>query len=263
MAFNFSAQQFENRFESKRLQNWEYPRFSPPRPRGLKKNAKVVASSNGHLLPGIQKEGNSFGQYLGTYELPRRITRSFCAHYDACLSGRYKFVGYPRDLCSCQRENRRALACDNRTTLGQEGDPYWMRQRCQTKCEGLQQITDLNDKSQRCKRAKCLVVVPRTVKMPLKSSKVTCVAIEKRRRKRTVTAFSKTRPAMHANESTASYEARHKPNPPPEKAATTPSKPKDKPKDKGKEKVKEKEKEKAKDKSKEKEKDRKAAKSHS
>ncbi|XP_016993364.2 protein Flattop homolog [Drosophila takahashii] len=254
MAFHFSAQQFEGRFESKRLNNWEYPRFSPPRPRGLKKNAKVVAANNGHLLPGVKKEGNSFGQYRGTYELPRRITRCFCAHYDACLSGRHKFAGYPRDLCSCQRENRRALACDQRMTLGQAGDPHWMRQRCQTKCEGLQQIKELHERSERCKRAKCQVVSEKTVLMPPKVCKVACVATEKRRRKRTVTAFARSRPAMHANESTASYEGRHKPYPQPEKpaATSTPGKPKDKPKDKGKDKGKDKEKVKEKGKEKEK-----------
>lgn len=47
--------QFEGRFQSKRLNNWEYPRFSPPRPRGLQKNAKVVAANNGHLLPEVIK----------------------------------------------------------------------------------------------------------------------------------------------------------------------------------------------------------------
>ncbi|XP_016980091.1 protein Flattop homolog [Drosophila rhopaloa] len=257
MALHFSAQQFEGRFQSKRLDNWEYPRFAAPRPRGLKKNAKVLASKNGHLLPGVKKEGNSFGQYRGTYELPLRITRSFCAHYDACLSGRYKFAGFPRDLCSCQRENRRALACDQRMTLGQEGDPHWMRQKCQTKCEGLQQIQELHDLSQRCKRAKCKVVSEKTVRMPPKAFKVACVATEKRRRKRTITAFPKTRPAMHANESAASYESRHKPNPPPEKAN------KDKKKDTVKEKEKDKGKDKDKAKEKGKEKEQKASKGHS
>ncbi|KMZ08180.1 protein Flattop homolog [Drosophila simulans] len=248
MALNFSAQQFEGRFQSKRLNNWEYPRFSPPRPRGLHKNAKVVAAKNGHLLPEVIKEGNSFGQYRGTYELPRRITRAFCAHYDACLSGRYKFVDFPRDLCNCQRENRRALACDQRLTLGHKDDPYWMHERCQTKCEGLQKLKDLSERSERCNRAKCAVVSEKTVKRTPKAVKATCVATEKRRRKRTITAFARGRTALHPNELT-------KPTPSSEKAAATASKPKDKPKDKeaGK-------KDKAKDKGKEKE--RKAAKGH-
>ncbi|XP_039498453.1 protein Flattop homolog [Drosophila santomea] len=248
MALSFSAQQFEGRFQSKRLNNWEYPRFSPPRPRGLLKNAKIVAANNGHLLPGVKKEGNSFGQYRGTYELPRRITRSFCAHYDACLSGRYKFVGFPRDLCCCQRENSRALACDQRTTLGHRDDPHWMRQRCQTKCEGLKQLKELSARSERCKRAKCQVVSEKTVRMPPKAIQAACVAIEKRRRKRTITAFAKGRAALHPNELT-------KPSPAAEK-------PKDKPKDKEAGKNKDKDKDKAKDKDKGKEKERKAAKGH-
>ncbi|XP_017114282.1 protein Flattop homolog isoform X1 [Drosophila elegans] len=246
MALNFSAQQFENRFESKRLNNWEYPRFSPPRPRGLQKNAKVLAAKNGHLLPGVKKEGNSFGQYRGTFALPLRITRSFCAHYDACLSGRYKFAAFPRDLCSCQRENRRALACDQRMTLGQEGDPRWMRPNCQTKCEALRQIQDVLDRSQRYKRTKCQLVPEKTVKMPPKAFLAACAASGKKRRRRTVTAFSKTRPAIYANESAASYENRHKPNPPPEpttkdkKKVKDTGKDRDKDKDKGKGKSKDK-----------------------
>ncbi|XP_017038902.1 protein Flattop homolog [Drosophila ficusphila] len=259
MALNFSAQQFQGRFDAKRLNNWEYKRFAAPRPRGLKKNAKPLADRRGHLLPGVKREGNSFGQYRGTYELPLRITRSFCAHYDACLSGRYKFAGYPRDLCSCQRENRRALACDQRTTLGDPGDPQWQRPKCQTKCEGLEQLKQLYERSQRCKRAKCEVVIEKTVRMPPKASKVANVATDKRRRRRTVTAFPKSRPTMHANESMVSYENRHKPNPPAEKVtATSAGKPGNKEKQKDKEKTKEKKKskEKGKDKAKDKGKDK-------
>ncbi|EDV45824.1 protein Flattop homolog [Drosophila erecta] len=252
MALSFSAQQFEGRFQSKRLNNWEYPRFSPPRPRGLLKNAKVVAAPNGHLLPGVKKEGNPFGQYRGTYELPPRITRAFCAHYDACLSGRHKFAAYPRDLCCCQRENRRALACDQRTVLGHEADPHWMRQRCQTKCEGLEQLKELNERSLRCKRAKCPVVIEKTVRMPPKVITATCVATEKRRRRHTITAFAKGRPALYPNELTLPHFTAEKPPP----VHATASKPKDKPKDKE---TGQKDKDRAKDKGKE----RKLAKGHS
>ncbi|SPP77683.1 protein Flattop homolog [Drosophila guanche] len=163
MAFNFSANQFEDRFQAPGLSNWEYPRFAPPRPRQYLKKATPIVDNSGHLLPTARRDGNSFGRYRGTYELPLRITRSFCGHYDACLSGRYKFRDFPRDLCNCQRENRRALACDKRVTLGTVGDPYWARPKCQSKCEGIKQIKELHQLSLHGKRGLCTLKSPRTV----------------------------------------------------------------------------------------------------
>lgn len=90
------------------------------------------------------------------------------------------------------------------------------------------------------------------MKMTPKAIKTTGVATEKRRRKRTITAFSKGRTALHPNELT-------KPIPSSEKPAATVATLKDKPKDKPKDKEAGK-KDKTKDKGKEKE--RKAAKGH-
>ncbi|KAH8314187.1 hypothetical protein KR067_012524, partial [Drosophila pandora] len=237
--------QFEDRFRGRRLNNWEYPRFSPPRPRTLRAKVKIITGKNGHLLPDVKKEGNSFGHYRGTYELPLKITRKFCEHYDACLSCRYKFRDYPRDLCSCQLENQRALACDNRKTLGDKGDPLWEKPRCQTKCEGLQQIKQLYDRSQRCKRARCQDEIERTIKLPLKAKVAQVATDQRRRRKRTITAFPKSRATMHANESVASYDNRtHKADKVPAAASPAAGKVKDKEKDKEKEKEKDKAKEK-------------------
>ncbi|XP_017135748.1 protein Flattop homolog [Drosophila miranda] len=188
MAFHFSANQFEDRFQAPGLCNWEYPRFAPPRPRVFLKKATPIVANNGHLLPTARRDGNSFGRFRGTYELPLKITRSFCCHYDACLSGRYKFRDFPRDLCNCQLQNRRALACDKRMTLGVVGDPYWARPKCQPKCEGIQKIKDLHQRSVGCKRASCKVKTCRTVTMPGKS-RITCVKVE-RHRKRPITAFA-------------------------------------------------------------------------
>ncbi|XP_022220014.2 protein Flattop homolog isoform X2 [Drosophila obscura] len=203
MAFHFSANQAPG------LCNWEYPRFAPPRPRRYLKKATPIVDNSGHLLPTARRDGNSFGRYRGTYELPLKITRSFCGHYDACLSGRYKFRDFPRDLCNCQRENRRALACDKRVTLGVSGDPYWARPKCQSKCEGIQQIKELHQLSVRCKRAICPIKSPRTVCVPAKS-RITCVKVD-RSRKRTITAFAANREPSKATKEEAKTKAPKQP----------------------------------------------------
>ncbi|XP_023032703.1 protein Flattop homolog [Drosophila willistoni] len=200
MAFNFSANQFDQRFRAAGLSNWEYPRFSPPRPRSLKLNVTPVTDKNGHLLPTARRDGNSFGNFRGTYELPLRITRSFCARYDACLSGRYKFRDFPRDLCCCQLENQRAQACDTRLTLGIKGDPYWDRPKCQPKCEGVQKVLDLHERSLRCKRPQCILPEEKSdkpdksdVSMPKSKVESGKKELKKKTHKRNVTAFPKTR----------------------------------------------------------------------
>ncbi|XP_068159250.1 protein Flattop homolog [Drosophila tropicalis] len=219
MAFNFSANQFDQRFRAAGLSNWEYPRFSPPRPRGLKLNVTPVADKKGHLLPTARRDGNSFGNFRGTYELPLRITRSFCARYDACLSGRYKFRDFPRDLCCCQLENRRAQACDTRLTLGIKGDPYWDRPKCPPKCEGVQQVLDLYERSIRCKRPQCSLPEEKSdkpdktdVSMPKSKVENGKKELKKKTHKRNVTALSKTRKLVaSANDlSTASSQAKGK-----------------------------------------------------
>lgn len=100
------------------------------------------------------RDGNFLGHYRGTYHLPLRITRSFATSYNSCLSGRHKYVDYPRDLCCCQYEQQRGQ-CDWRLTLGRKDDPLWQKPECQTKCEGLKQLLAINDLHLRCKRAKC------------------------------------------------------------------------------------------------------------
>lgn len=78
---------------------------------------------------------------------------------------------------------------------------------------------------------------------------------QRRRRKRTITAFPKSRATMHANESVASYDTRtHKTDKIP--AAASPAAGKVKDKEKEKEKEKEREREKEKEKAKEKDKDK-------
>ncbi|TDG41781.1 hypothetical protein AWZ03_011796 [Drosophila navojoa] len=153
MAFNFSAMQYERSFQAKSVSNWEYPRFSPPLPRNLRGNSKPIAGNNGHLLPTVPRDGNFLGNYRGTYQLPLRITRSFATLYNNCLSNRHKYWKYPRNLCNCQRVLKHQ--CGYRETLGLKDDPLWQRPKCQTKCEGLKQILEINKLHKKCRRAKC------------------------------------------------------------------------------------------------------------
>ncbi|ALC49597.1 CG3062, partial [Drosophila busckii] len=146
---------YERTYRAKSNANWEYPRFSPPRPRSLASNCKPITDNQGHLLPKAPREGHFLGHYRGTYHLPLRITRSFANAYDACLSGRYKYRDFPRDLCCCQWERHKQTKCDWRTTLGKKGDPYWERPKCQEKCEGLQQLLKIEHLHKHCKHQKC------------------------------------------------------------------------------------------------------------
>ncbi|KAH8396129.1 hypothetical protein KR222_003729, partial [Zaprionus bogoriensis] len=147
--------QYERGFQAKSVCNWEYQRFSPPRPRTLKGKSTPLCDKTGHLLPTAKRDGNFLGHYRGTYHLPLRITRSFATLYNNCLSGRYKYRDYPRDLCCCQYQQQKGQ-CDWRLTLGSKDDPSWQKPKCQTKCEGLQQLLDINELHLRCKRTKCV-----------------------------------------------------------------------------------------------------------
>lgn len=185
MSLSFSALQYERSFRARGLNNWEYQRFFPPRPRNLQKNLKPICDKNGHLLPSAKREGHFLGQYRGTYHLPLRITRSFVTLYNSCLSGQHKYAKYPRDLCCCQKKQERNQ-CDWRETLGKKGDPLWEKPKCQNKCEGLQQLLDIDELHRRCKHAKCLPkgkekLIPRVGDSSMRN--------RKRHLKRPVTAF--------------------------------------------------------------------------
>lgn len=186
----FYLSQYERGFAPKSVSNWEYQRFFPPRPRLLLRNSKPLVDKTGHLLPTarrwvdavqpplpkpsiihslhlftspatatifnpLSRDGNFLGQYRGTYHLPRHITREFATNYNRCLSGQYKYRDYPRDLCCCEFERNKGN-CDWRLTLGRKGDPVWDKPVCQTKCEGLQMLLDINNQHKHCRHAKCL-----------------------------------------------------------------------------------------------------------
>ncbi|XP_017872331.1 PREDICTED: protein Flattop homolog [Drosophila arizonae] len=198
MAFNFSAMQYERGFQAKSVSNWEYPRFSPPLPRNLRGNSTPIAGNDGHLLPTAPRDGNFLGNYRGTYHLPLRITRSFATLYNNCLSNRYKYWKYPRDLCNCQRALKRQ--CGYRETLGLKDDPLWQRPACQTKCQGLKQILEINKQHMKCRRAKC---VPKSNEKLIPRVGDASSRNRKKLKKRPVTAFEYNRNNHRAEDAKA------------------------------------------------------------
>ncbi|GBP34884.1 Protein Flattop homolog [Eumeta japonica] len=62
----------------KPLCNWEVPRWAPtrPRPADTRPPCKPIVDDRGHFLPGVPRgTSRCFGNYVGTWDLPRRITR--------------------------------------------------------------------------------------------------------------------------------------------------------------------------------------------
>ncbi|XP_077584732.1 protein Flattop isoform X2 [Stigmatopora nigra] len=73
MSSRYSANQYDDAFNPKRLQNWclTKPEFKAPTAR--KGCTKFVADNNGHLLPGTVKKGSAWPEFKGTWDLPARI----------------------------------------------------------------------------------------------------------------------------------------------------------------------------------------------
>lgn len=76
MASNFSANQYDREFTAKRLQNWEVPHWYPKHPRQRTLPTKIIANDRGHLLPDVPSPKScAWGNYLSTWQLPKRITK--------------------------------------------------------------------------------------------------------------------------------------------------------------------------------------------
>jgi hypothetical protein len=73
MSTNYSANQYNQEFSSKRLQMYEIPKpILAKEPK--KRNAEITFISNerGHLQPGVARStSNPFGDYVGTWDLPK------------------------------------------------------------------------------------------------------------------------------------------------------------------------------------------------
>lgn len=74
MSTSFSANQYQDAFYSKKLQNWEKPATHTERPKSKTGGTPIIATDRGHLLNGVPKSGvNPWGDFVGTWDLPKNI----------------------------------------------------------------------------------------------------------------------------------------------------------------------------------------------
>jgi len=74
MAQHFSANQYEEPFWPKRLQNWEVPLLHKEFPDQREGFTQIVADDRGHLLEGVPKsEKSPWGDFVGTWDMPRKF----------------------------------------------------------------------------------------------------------------------------------------------------------------------------------------------
>ncbi|KAK6308658.1 hypothetical protein J4Q44_G00219290 [Coregonus suidteri] len=74
MSSGYSANQYENAFNSQKLQNWTLPKHFKERPSAAEGHTIFIASDRGHLLPGVKaKRGSAWPGFKGTWELPARL----------------------------------------------------------------------------------------------------------------------------------------------------------------------------------------------
>lgn len=76
MSRNYRANQYDIAFKPNSLCNWEVPKHYCPIPKTRTGKTRFIANDEGNLLPGVPRSKSSpFGEYIGTWHLPRKITR--------------------------------------------------------------------------------------------------------------------------------------------------------------------------------------------
>lgn len=74
MSVNYSANQYEQAFNTKRMQSWEDPVPVSRRPARREGFTQFVATDGGHLLPGVQRTRSSpWGSFVGTWDMPHKL----------------------------------------------------------------------------------------------------------------------------------------------------------------------------------------------
>ncbi|XP_072022156.1 protein Flattop homolog [Amphiura filiformis] len=74
MSSHFSANQYENGFDSKRLQMWQLPKTYKERPSAQDGYTQIIATDRGHLKEGVPRSKESpWGQFVGTWDMPPKI----------------------------------------------------------------------------------------------------------------------------------------------------------------------------------------------
>ncbi|EZA49407.1 hypothetical protein X777_11905, partial [Ooceraea biroi] len=90
-------------FAPQKLRNWEVPKWYPSWPDRHCVTTKFIADDNGHLLDSAKKiKDSSWGAYKGTWDLPKKITRSMAQELSA--TPRYK-----KDVWELHREKHQNL----------------------------------------------------------------------------------------------------------------------------------------------------------
>uniref|UniRef100_H2YQV8 Protein Flattop n=1 Tax=Ciona savignyi TaxID=51511 RepID=H2YQV8_CIOSA len=74
MSSHFSANQYEDAFNPKKLINWTVPRKHKERPSTLEGFTQIIANDRGHLRNGVPRSNESpWGTFMGTWDMPRKI----------------------------------------------------------------------------------------------------------------------------------------------------------------------------------------------
>ncbi|XP_076457599.1 uncharacterized protein LOC143291566 [Babylonia areolata] len=74
MSVNFSANQYEQAFDPKILQNWEEPKGKGKYPSAREGASVIHANNRGHLLPNVPRRRESpWGTFVGTWDMPTQI----------------------------------------------------------------------------------------------------------------------------------------------------------------------------------------------
>ncbi|CAF0945300.1 unnamed protein product [Adineta steineri] len=118
MARNYSASQYEKSFTPKRLQMYQVPKDPQP---GVHPAAIVstdsrsfVANDHGRLLPGVERSKRSpFGEYIGTWDLPKRIPGPYHVHPMGRTEKNFSTLCAQRDETIQAMEQARTYEKDN------------------------------------------------------------------------------------------------------------------------------------------------------
>ncbi|CAG9823157.1 unnamed protein product [Phaedon cochleariae] len=101
MSRNYAAYQYESAFRPRALKNWEVPNLFCDRPLQRSGKTKIIANSRGHILPGIVRpQCNPWGDFVGTWSMPKYISRKMADVLNRTDSGREKLKACKARLLS-------------------------------------------------------------------------------------------------------------------------------------------------------------------
>nr|CAI5857832.1 unnamed protein product [Callosobruchus analis] len=99
MSKHYTAYQYEAAYRPQALRNWEVPKFHCDRPFPRHGRTSIIANSRGHLLPGVFRPHNDpWGNYLGTWEMPKYIDKHTANILNGTIAGKEKIKNCKRRL---------------------------------------------------------------------------------------------------------------------------------------------------------------------